>query len=137
MHFSEWISLPSKFVLTNATRSSCWLLESANSKIQNTHVTLYSRKRKIYACAFLSREDILWSGALSKTNQSYITTYSQSANPSWYQAPIWDLRPIFPHSLFIFLIGSGLLMWGALSDEKSGLYFSVYAGHRQRSPSQI
>jgi hypothetical protein len=28
-------------------------------------------------------------------------------------------------------------MWGALSDEKSGLYFSVFAGHRQRSLSQM
>jgi hypothetical protein len=31
----------------------------------------------------------------------------------------------------------GLLMWGAISDEKSGLYFSVFAGHRQRSLSQL
>jgi hypothetical protein len=29
------------------------------------------------------------------------------------------------------------LMWGSLSDEKSGLYFSVFVGHRQRSLSQI
>jgi hypothetical protein len=28
-------------------------------------------------------------------------------------------------------------MWDALSDEKSGLYFSVFAGYRQRSLSQI
>jgi hypothetical protein len=27
-------------------------------------------------------------------------------------------------------------MWGALSDEKSGQYFSVFAGRRQRSLSQ-
>jgi hypothetical protein len=40
-------------------------------------------------------------------------------------------------SLIIFLTASGLLMWGALSDEKSGLYFSVFATHRQRSLSQI
>jgi hypothetical protein len=25
-----------------------------------------------------------------------------------------------------------LVMWGALSDKKSGLYFSVFARHRQR-----
>jgi hypothetical protein len=36
---------------------------------------------------------------------------------------------IFSHSLFdYFLTVSGLLMWGALSDEKSGLYFSVLSG---------
>jgi hypothetical protein len=28
-------------------------------------------------------------------------------------------------------------MWGALSDEKSGLQLSVFAGHRQRSLFQI
>jgi hypothetical protein len=28
-------------------------------------------------------------------------------------------------------------MWGALSDEKSGLQFSVFSGHRQRSLSQV
>jgi large-conductance mechanosensitive channel len=39
--------------------------------------------------------------------------------------------------LIIFLTVSALLMRGALSDEKSGLYFSVFAGHRQRSRSQI
>jgi hypothetical protein len=28
-------------------------------------------------------------------------------------------------------------MWGSLSDEKSGLYFSVFAGHRQLILSQV
>jgi hypothetical protein len=71
-------------------------------------------------------------------SQSYITTDSQSASPSWYQAPTWDPRPIFPIlSLIIFLTVSGLSMWDAFSDEKSGLYFPVFSGHRQRSLSQI
>jgi hypothetical protein len=36
-------------------------------------------------------------------SQSYITTDSQSASSSWYKAPIWDLRLIFPIlSLIIF-----------------------------------
>jgi hypothetical protein len=65
-------------------------------------------------------------------------TDSLSASLSWYQAPTWDPQPIFPILfLIIFLAVSGLLMWGALSDEKSGLYFSVFAGHRQHSLSQI
>jgi hypothetical protein len=29
-------------------------------------------------------------------SQSYITTDSLSVSPSWYQAPTWDLRPVFP-----------------------------------------
>jgi hypothetical protein len=58
------------------------------------------------------------------------------ASPSWYQAPTWGPRPIFPILYFFFTV-LGLLMWGALSNEKSGLYFSVFAGYRQRSLSQI
>jgi hypothetical protein len=48
------------------------------------------------------------------------------------------LRPAtyFSYSLLDETV-SGLLMWGTLSDEKSGLYFSVFAGYRQRSLSQI
>jgi hypothetical protein len=42
----------------------------------------------------------------------------------------------FSYFRFFFTV-SGLLMWGALSDEKSGQYFSDFAGHRQRSLSQI
>jgi hypothetical protein len=38
-----------------------------------------------------------------KSKSSYITTDSQSASPSWCQAPDWDPRPIFPHfSLIVF-----------------------------------
>jgi hypothetical protein len=36
-------------------------------------------------------------------SQSYITTDSQSANPSLCQTPIWDPRPIFPFALCLFL----------------------------------
>jgi hypothetical protein len=47
-------------------------------------------------------------------SQSYITTDSLSASPSWCQAPIWDPRSIFPilsFIIFFFLTVSGLLMW--------------------------
>jgi hypothetical protein len=50
-------------------------------------------------------------------NQSYVTTDSQSASLSWCQAPIWGLRP-----------DAGLLMWGALSDERTSLSFSPPSG---------
>jgi hypothetical protein len=44
----------------------------------------------------------------------------------------------FSPSLFdYFWTVSGLLIWAALSDEKPGLHFSVFTGHRQRSLSQI
>jgi hypothetical protein len=50
-------------------------------------------------------------------SQSYVTTDSQSASLSWCQAPIWDLRPDF----FCLTVAS-LLMWGAFSDERTGLF---------------
>jgi hypothetical protein len=76
---------------------------------------------------------------MQHSSQSHITTDSLSASPFWYQAPTWDPRPIFSLilSLIIILTVSVLLMWGALSDEKPGLYFSVFSGHRQRRISQI
>jgi hypothetical protein len=44
----------------------------------------------------------------------------QSASPSWNTAPIWGLRP----DLYYCQPVAGLLMWGALSDERAGLSFA-------------
>jgi hypothetical protein len=54
---------------------------------------------------------------------------SQSASLSWCQAPIWGLRPDFYYCQTF----AGLLMWGALSDKRTGLPFTIAAGPRQRS----
>jgi hypothetical protein len=53
---------------------------------------------------------------------SYITTDGQSASLSWCQAPVWGLWPNFYYCQTI----AGLLMWSALSDERSGLSFTMY-----------
>jgi hypothetical protein len=45
----------------------------------------------------------------------------QSASPSWNKAPIWGLRPDFYYCQRV----AGLLMWGALSDERTGLNLSL------------
>jgi hypothetical protein len=58
---------------------------------------------------------------------------SESASLSCNQAPIWDLRPDFYYCQTV----ARLLMWGALSDERTGLLFTIAAGPRQRSHSQI
>jgi hypothetical protein len=64
--------------------------------------------------------------------ESYVTTDGQSASLSWNKAPIWGLRPDFICSTV-----AGLLMWGALSDERTGLSFTIAAGPRQRSHSRV
>jgi hypothetical protein len=56
-------------------------------------------------------------------NESYITTDGQSASLSWCQAPIWGLGPDFYYCQTI----AGLLMRGSLSDERTGLSFTMYS----------
>jgi hypothetical protein len=57
----------------------------------------------------------------SLEKSSYLTIDGQSASLSWYQATIWDTRPIFlplhlNHlKILVFLVG------GALSDERMGV----------------
>jgi hypothetical protein len=50
-------------------------------------------------------------------SESYVTTDGQPASLSWNKAPIWGLRPDFYYCQTV----AGLLMWGALSDERTGL----------------
>jgi hypothetical protein len=66
-------------------------------------------------------------------SQSYVTTDGQSASLSWNKAPIWGLQPDFYYCQTI----AGLLMWGALSNERTGLFFAISAGPRQRSYSSV
>jgi hypothetical protein len=48
-------------------------------------------------------------------------TDGESASLSWCQAPISDPRPILYIYIYIYIFFRHLVMWGALSDEKSGL----------------
>jgi hypothetical protein len=106
-----------------------------------------------HICITVRQLRVCWSGALSLTrervcclefllvlasavplqqqsqNQSYVTTDGQSARLSWCQAPIWGLRRDSYYRQKV----AGLLMWGALSDEWTGLLFTIPAGPRQRS----
>jgi hypothetical protein len=65
-----------------------------------------------------------------RKSESYVTTDGQSASLSRYKAPIWGLRPDFYYRRTV----AGLLMWGALSDERTGL---IAAGPCQRSHSLV
>jgi hypothetical protein len=66
-------------------------------------------------------------------SESYVTTDGQPASLSWNKAPFWGLRPDLDYCLTV----AGLLMWGALSDERMGLEFAIAAGPRQRNHSRV
>jgi hypothetical protein len=65
--------------------------------------------------------------------ESYVATDGQSASLSWNKAPIWGLRPDF----YYCQTAAGLLLWGALSDDRKGLSFTISAGPRQRNHSGV
>jgi hypothetical protein len=57
----------------------------------------------------------------------------QSASLSWNKAAIWGLRPDFYYCQTV----ADLLMWGAHSDEFTGLSFTNAAGPCQRSHFRV
>jgi hypothetical protein len=65
--------------------------------------------------------------------ESYVTTDGQPASLSWNKALIWGLRPDFCYCLRV----AGLLIWGGLSDERTGLSFTTATGPRQRSHFRV
>jgi hypothetical protein len=69
----------------------------------------------------------------SSQSQSYITTDGQSVSLSWNKAPNWGLRP----DLFYCQTVAGSFMWGAFSDERTGLSSTTAAGPGQRSHSRV
>jgi hypothetical protein len=60
-------------------------------------------------------------------------TDSQLASLSWWQAPIWDPRP----DSYYRQTAACLLMWVTLSDERMSMSFTIAAGPRQHSHSQV
>jgi hypothetical protein len=63
-----------------------------------------------------------------RMNANRVESYGPSASLSWNKAPIWGLRPDF---YFCHRV-AGLLILGALSDERTGLLFTIAADPRQR-----
>jgi hypothetical protein len=66
-------------------------------------------------------------------SESYVRTDGLSASLSWNKAPIWGLRPDLDYCLTV----AGLLIWGVLSDERTGLSFAIATGPRQRSHFRV
>jgi hypothetical protein len=69
----------------------------------------------------------------SPESESYIASDGQSASPSWNKAPVWGFRPDFYYCQTV----SGLLMWGAVFDERTGLSFTIAAGPLQSSHFRV
>jgi hypothetical protein len=63
----------------------------------------------------------------------YVAIDRESASLSKNKAPIWGLRPAFYYCQTV----AGLLMLGVLSDERTGVSFTIAAGPRQRSHSRV
>jgi hypothetical protein len=69
--------------------------------------------------AVSTRKDTAWT-----QSEPYVRTDGQSATLSWNKASIWGLRPESHNCQTV----SGLLMYGALPDGRTGLLFTVAAG---------
>jgi hypothetical protein len=76
---------------------------------------------------------ILKSLLAESESDSCVSTDGHSATVSWNKAPIWGLGPDFYYCQTV----AGSLMWGALSDERKGLSFTITAGPRQPSHSRV
>jgi hypothetical protein len=60
-------------------------------------------------------------------------TNGQSASLSWNKTPIWGLQPDFYYCRTV----ADLLTWGAFSDKRMGLSFTIAAGPHQSSHSWV
>jgi hypothetical protein len=73
------------------------------------------------------------SDSAESESESYVTTDGQPASQSGNLSTLWGLRT----DRYYCLTVAGLLMWDALSDERTGLSFTIAAGPRQRSHLQV
>jgi hypothetical protein len=80
----------------------------------------------------LLRTTTVWR-MLQSESESYVTTDGESASLSWNKASVWVLRP----DLYYYQSVASLLMWEALSDQRTGLSFTIAAGLRQHNHSQV
>jgi hypothetical protein len=101
-----------------------------NSLLTTVLYSIYSPSTVVYPVYFAST---------STESESDVTTDSQLASLSWYKAPIRGLRPdfYFRSEYGIRLTVMFLILWGALSDERTGLSFVCAAGRCQCSLSRV
>jgi hypothetical protein len=73
-----------------------------------------------------------WSESV-KSSKVHVKTDGQWTSLSWCQESIWGTRQHF----YYYQTDAGLLMWDALSDERTGLSFTIAAGPRRPSHSRV
>jgi hypothetical protein len=105
-------------------------------------VLMYSRKKvvlvypQVKGSLFVASYDSQGYGGGSRPryqeSESELRQTGQSASLSWNKAPVWALRPDFINQTV-----AGWLRWGALSDKRTGLSFTVDSGPRQRSHFRV
>jgi hypothetical protein len=112
---------------------SRFLVAASNSGRSPSFGLLHSPRPHLLA-SYISQLQLSSDSVIdSSPSQSYVTTDGQSASLSWCQAHIWGLRSDFYYCQTV----AGLLMWGALSDERTGLSVTIAAGPRQGSHSWV
>jgi hypothetical protein len=69
------------------------------------------------------------------TNEESVPNELSNLSPglSWNKTPHLGLRP----DIYYYQTVAGLLIWDALSDERTGLLFTISAGLRQHSHSRV
>jgi hypothetical protein len=93
--------------VTNNCGFWMWWLGLFDVSITNT--LNYTTSHIVCVLSYFNSE--LWT-----QSESYVTTDGQSASLSWNKAPIWGWRADFYYCLTV----AGLLIWGALSNERTG-----------------
>jgi hypothetical protein len=83
---------------------------------EESYITSEWIERRLQFDWFLFTTDSVWV-------LSYITTDGQSVSLSWYQAHMWGLWPDFYYCQTL----AGLFIWGALSDKRTDLSFTIAA----------
>jgi hypothetical protein len=114
--------LHSSLLHTHVFTSCCSVVASSSgcSCLNYQLFTAMAHNDWTSAVLWLANSITRWPTQLNWLNQSYVTTDGQSASLSWNKAPIWGLRP----DLYYCQTVAGLLMWGALSDKRTGLSFA-------------
>jgi hypothetical protein len=122
---SHWYSVCNCYSLFHSF--SCWSVLVLSSALFCPNSVLLSA---LFSSVLASA---LFSLLTSAESESYVTTDGQSASLSWNKGLIWGLRPDFYYCQTV----AGLLIWGALSDERTGVSFTIAARPSQRSHSRV